>query len=344
MENNSYRILIVDDEVHYCEAMKKILIKENKEAKFVLNGSDAVEEVKNGWPEIVLLDIKMPGIDGIETLKRIRKISEDCIVIMLSAAEDMDSGLSAMRLGANDFLRKPVNIAELKKSIMINIDRMHLVSNLRRHQKELEKTVIEQTASINELYLSLKKANLDIVRALSEAIEAKDPYTRGHCSRVTNLALNLGKEIGLNGEQMEMLEYGSLLHDIGKIGIRGAILAKPSKLTDDEYEHIKLHPAIGVNIIAKIDFLKLARGTVRHHHERHDGKGYPDGLKSWQIEIMAQIMVIADAFDAMTSSRPYRNAMSTERALQILKENSGTQFNSELIHIFLNKEIYLTNR
>ncbi|MFQ5486172.1 MAG: HD-GYP domain-containing protein, partial [Desulfobacterales bacterium] len=161
---------------------------------------------------------------------------------------------------------------------------------------------------------------------------------------VTVLALNLGKEAGLTDEQMEMLEYGALLHDIGKIGIRGAVLAKPGKLTEDEYEHIKLHPSIGDNIIAKIDFLKMARSAVRHHHERHDGKGYPDGLKSWQIEISGQIMCIADAFDAMTSSRPYRNAMSTERTLQILKENSGTQFNRELIDIFIGKELYLTNR
>jgi HD-GYP domain-containing protein (c-di-GMP phosphodiesterase class II) len=189
--------------------------------------------------------------------------------------------------------------------------------------------------------LYLRKTNMDIVRALSSAIDASDPYTNGHSLRVTAYSVGIGRQLGLPSDMLEALEYGSLLHDIGKIGVMEAILSKPGRLTMDEYEHIRKHPVIGDTIISSIDFLGKMRPIVRNHHERFDGSGYPDGLKSTSIDIMARIVSVADTYDAITSDRPYRVAMSRERALAILAESRGSQLDPELVDVFVDNKVYL---
>jgi len=334
-------ILIVDDEVKVTGLLRRFLEGEGYEILEANNGRDALRLFRQKGPEVVLLDIRMPGMDGLEVLGKIKALNEDCVVIMISASEDLDTAVSAAREGANDFVRKPVRLQELKLSLESGLEKKRLIIENREYQKRLEEKVAEKTAELQGLYAALKKASVEVVRALAEAIEAKDPYTRGHCNRVTQLSLRMGREIGLTRKQMEGLEYGGLLHDIGKIGIREEVLHKEAGLTDEEYDHIKTHPAIGDKILDKIDVLREARRIGRSHHERFDGKGYPEHLGRWQTDIMSQIVSIADAYDAMTSDRPYRKGMSRERAVQIVKKNAGTQFNEELVEVFIQKKLYL---
>lgn len=351
MKSGKLRVLVVDDEVDACVMIGRYLAKTGYEASIAHNGADAVAHVKNNPVDVVILDIRMPGeIDGTKALHQIKKFNEDIVVIMLTAIEDAQTALLVLKEGASDFLRKPIMFEELSRSINSSLEKQRLIEENREYQKRLEEKVAEQTdildrrnETLAKLYFDLKKANLEIVRALSETIEAKDPYTKGHCRRVTAFSLRIGKAVGLTQEQLEALEYGSLLHDIGKIGIRGAVLNKPDGLTEEEYNHVKSHPQIGENIISNLESLKGARSVILHHHERYDGKGYPGGLRNIQLDILPRIVIIADAYDAMTSDRPYRKGMTRERALAILEENKGKQFDPELVDIFIGNKLYFYN-
>lgn len=341
VSDGRFSTLVVDDEIPACLTLEKFLRKRGFEARSVHTGEEAVRSVKESAPDIVVLDIKMPGMDGIETLRRIRKMDEDMVVIMLTAIDDVATALTTIREGADDFLRKPVVLPELEHYITSALEKRRLIRENRDYQENLERKVAEQTAELRAMNEYLKKTNLEIVRSLSEAIEAKDPYTHGHCRRVTNLSLALARGIGVDNGELETLEYGCLLHDIGKIGVRGAVLNKPGRLTPEEFEHVKKHSEIGDRIIAGVDFLRSARMIVRNHHERYDGNGYPDGLTGDRMSDLVKISVIADAYDAMTSDRPYRTAMSVEKALSILKENAGSQFDPELVDVFIREKVYL---
>jgi uncharacterized domain HDIG len=185
------------------------------------------------------------------------------------------------------------------------------------------------------LYINMKKSYVDTVNALSLAIEAKDQYTEGHSSRVVYYAEKIGREMRFSENHIDNLKIASILHDIGKIGIPEAILNKPGRLTDEEYAVIKSHPSIGANIIKDIDALKGISDVIKHHHERYDGKGYPDGMGGDRIQLDAYIISLADAYDAMCSDRPYRKAMTREQAVDIIKQERGKQFNPKVVDVFL---------
>ncbi|RKD34207.1 HD-GYP domain-containing protein [Thermohalobacter berrensis] len=186
-----------------------------------------------------------------------------------------------------------------------------------------------------KLYMEMKQVYMDTIQVLTKTIEAKDPYTSGHASRVQEYAVKLARALNLKDKKIENIKRAAILHDIGKIGIDDRILKKPDKLTEDEYNKIKEHPLIGARIIKDVDFLKDVVDIVKYHHERYDGKGYPEGIKGEKIPQEAAILSIADAFDAITSDRPYRKALSIEDALKEIKKNAGTQFNPKLSEIFV---------
>jgi putative nucleotidyltransferase with HDIG domain len=186
-----------------------------------------------------------------------------------------------------------------------------------------------------QLYLGMREVHISTLAALASALDAKDPYTHGHSYRVSRYALLIGEEMGLPDQHLQALEYAALLHDLGKIGIDGEIIAKPGKLSPEEYEMMKTHPAKGAKIIERLRFLKEAADIVKYHHERVDGKGYPDGLKGEEIPLMARILHVCDTFDAMTSSRPYREALSEERTLEELRKYRGTQFDERVVDALL---------
>jgi putative nucleotidyltransferase with HDIG domain len=183
------------------------------------------------------------------------------------------------------------------------------------------------------LYQELKNNYFDTIKALIETVEAKDPYTRGHCLRVTEYAINIARELKVEEEEIKQIQYAGILHDIGKIGLMEDILRKPGQLTDEEYSFIKKHPVIGERIIAPIRFLEKIKPIIRHHHERYDGKGYPDGLKGDKIPFFSRILAIADSYDAMTSNRPYRKSLGHEKACLEIKNNAGKQFDPAIVPV-----------
>jgi putative nucleotidyltransferase with HDIG domain len=204
-----------------------------------------------------------------------------------------------------------------------------------------QKTIVEErTAKLQQAYLTLKKAHLESVKVLAEAIDAKDPYTRGHSDRVKKMSLRLALSLGLTEYKLEILEYGALLHDIGKIGINDGILQKSGALTPEEFQLIQEHPLIGVKIVEGIEFFEDMIPMIRSHHERFDGCGYPDGLIGEVIPLGARIIAVSDAFDAMTSLRPHRPLMPLEDVLGEMERGKGRQFDPKILEIFLRKEIY----
>jgi putative nucleotidyltransferase with HDIG domain len=247
--------------------------------------------------------------------------------------------VEAMRLGAYDFIIKPADLEWVVLSVKKALEKKRLEEELEVYHKNLEKLVEERTAKLQLAYRTLKKAYLDSVKILAEAIDAKDPYTRGHSDRVRRMSLQIATSLGFTEERMEILEYGALLHDIGKIGIKDEILRKPGALSPEEYQTIQEHPLIGVKIVEGIEFFKDKIPMI-HHHEHFDGKGYPDGLVGEGIPLEARIIAVPEAFDAMASLRPHRSAMPLEDILSELEKYKGKQFDPKILEIFLKEKIY----
>lgn len=341
MEAKKSLALIVDDEAGICATMEKYLKREGFETATANNGQEAVSLARRIRPDVIILDVKMPTMSGDQALAEIRKFDSDSVIIMVTAVDDIEISLLTLKGGADDFLRKPILLGELLHSIHSNLEKRMLLSENRAYQKTLEFKVAEQTAKLTQLNDELTITNREIILAFSEAIEAKDPYTKGHCRRVASYSVRLGEAAGVSKERLDALETGAMLHDIGKIGVIEAILNKPGKLTQEEFESVKTHPVIGFNITSNINTLREASRIVRNHHEHYDGSGYPDKLANVQIDILSRIVLIADAYDAMTSDRPYRKGMPREKALAILRECSGTQFDPGLVKFFIEGKLYL---
>src|SRR4030067_3717789 len=236
--------------------------------------------------------------------------------------------VEAIRLGANDFIIKPVDLELMVFSVEKALERKRMEEEIEAHHKNLEKLVEERTSKLREALLVLKKTHLDSVKVLAGAIDAKDPYTRGHSDRVRQMSLQIATALSFTEERLEVLEYGALLHDIGKIGIKDEILRKPEALSAEEYQTIREHPLIGVKIVEGIEFFEDKIPMIRNHHEQFDGKGYPDGLAGEAIPLEARGIAVADAFDRMASLRPHRGIMPLEDILLEMEKNKGKQFDA----------------
>ncbi len=334
------RILIVDDEAMICSILSRRLVKEGYSCVTARNGREALSLFYKETFSLIITDIKMPEMDGIELMKRVRTVNPSMIVIMVTAFPEIDLAVEAMRLGAYDFLTKPFNLDLVVLGVKNALEKKRLEGEVEAYHKNLERLVEERTAKLQQAYRTLKKAHLDSVKVLAEAIDAKDPYTRGHSDRVRRMSLRIAIRLGFAEEGLENLEYGALLHDIGKIGIKDEVLQKQGTLSTEEYEYIQEHPLIGVKIVEGIDFFRDKIPIIRHHHEHFDGKGYPDGLSGENIPLEARIITVPDAFDAMTSIRPHRGAMPLEDVLAELVKYRGRQFDPRILDIFLNEKIY----
>jgi len=336
-------IITTDDDQAIRKVLQILLRKEGYQVTVCSNGDEllAILKTSSATVDLILLDIKMPGLSGMQILEILRRNYPRIPVVMLTAFNDLDTGMKAMRLGASDYLAKPVHREVLVECVARVLDANALMQDevaekdhTLAHQKELED-------QLQSALGALKSATLSTLEAFTETIEQKDPYTKGHCSRVRTISLAIARTLNFSDEALHTLEGGALLHDIGKIGIPEEILNKPSKLTKAEYQLIKEHPVAGERIVKHIDLFQAYRPIIRSHHERMDGKGYPDGLKGDQIPLDVRIVSLADAFDAMTTSRAYRSALPTEIAVEELKLFSGTQFDPDLVNLFIEKEIYL---
>lgn len=336
-------IINTDDDISIRKIMQIFLKKEGYEVTSCKDGNELLTFLeKNSEPvDLILLDIKMPGLSGFDVLDIIRSSYSWIPVVMLTAFTDLDTGLKAMRLGAKDYLAKPVS-------------RENLISCVKRVINESEKAKDDLALSLKNLdqqkelegKLEIALGRLDnttrsTLLALAETIEQKDSYTKGHCQRVSNISIAIGRALDLSNEEIRIIEGGSLLHDIGKIGISEEILNKSASLTKEEYELIKMHPVYGEKIISHIELFQPFRSIIRSHHERLDGKGYPDGLKGDDIPLHVRIVTIADAYDSMTSARAYRAALPVELAIEEIKLFSGSQFDQHIVNLFIDRELFL---
>jgi response regulator RpfG family c-di-GMP phosphodiesterase len=282
----------------------------------------------------------MPEMDGLALLKRVKATNPKMMVIMVTAFPEIDLAVEAMHLGAYDFIIKPADLDLVILSVKKALEKKRLEEEIVAYRSHLERLVEERTTKLQQAYRILKKAHLDSVKVLVEAIDAKDPYTRGHSDRVTRMSLKIAFQFGFAEDRLESLEYGAFLHDIGKIGIKDEVLQKPGALNSEEYQYIQEHPLIGVKIIEGLDFFKDKIPMIRNHHEHYDGSGYPDGLLGAAIPLEARIIAVPDAFDAMTSARPHRGMMPLQDVLMELEKCKGTQFDPKILEIFLHEKIY----
>lgn len=321
-----YKIAIVDDDVSIITLVRGILGKEGMSVAPLTSGKALLDYIKVQTPDIILLDVMMPDMDGIETYMALRDIErelgkEEIPVIFLTGNENGDIEEKALELGAKDFIRKPFapKILALRVTHCIELNRL---------QKDLASEVEKKSRQNEELFLG-------IVKSLAAAIDAKDTYTNGHSVRVAEYSAEIARRAGYDVSALQRIYITGLLHDVGKIGIPDAIINKNGKLDDEEYAIIKTHPEKGAAILSNIqDMPELSIGA-RWHHERFDGRGYPEGLMGEDIPEMARIIAIADAYDAMTSNRSYRRSLPQEVVRAEIEKGKGTQFDPIFAEIML---------
>lgn len=294
------------------------------------NGEEAIAQLERHPVLLVMSDLRMPKMDGIELLRRIRARWPDVAVVMITAVSDVDVAVSCLAIGAMDYLTKPFHLEEVRARVAQALEKRRLVMENRGYQESLQAKVAVQARRLEELFLAS-------IQSLAQVLELKDPYTRGHSIRVSDYSSVIARELGVEGEMLRQVELGGHVHDIGKIGVREEVLNKPGKLTDAEYEHIMTHPVVGWRILAPLlADTPAALNIVRSHHERYDGRGIPDRLVGTAIPIEARIAAAADAFDAMTSDRPYRpDGLRLDEAVAEIVRCSGTQFDPDVVAAFL---------
>lgn len=329
----SPRILIVDDEIEITEILADLL-SDDYECLKAASAEQALARLREGEFQLVISDITMPGMSGLEMIPHVKELSPDTVVVMISGMQTVESAIGALRLGAFDYLMKPFDLRQVEAVVKRALEHYELVVAKQRYENHLEELVEQRTAELDRALNSLEGAYRSTLKALTAALETRDSETHGHSERVVSYSLRLGREYGLNSKEMKALEFGSLLHDIGKIGVPDSILRKPAKLTEEEWVRMREHPLHGQQILRGIEFLQGASRVVAQHHEKWDGTGYPLGLREEEIDICARIFAVADAFDAITSDRVYRRGKSYEAAAQELDDWAGRQFDPKVVEAF----------
>jgi putative nucleotidyltransferase with HDIG domain len=329
----SPHILIVDDEIEITEILADLLSEEYVCLK-AGSAEDALARLQESQFQLVISDITMPGMSGLDMIPHIKELAPQTVVVMISGMQTVESAIGALRLGAFDYLMKPFDLRQVEAVVKRALEYHDLVVAKQRYENHLEELVEQRTVELDRALNSLEAAYRSTLKALTAALETRDSETHGHSERVVTYSLRLGREYGLNSAEMKALEFGSLLHDIGKIGVPDSILRKPAKLTEEEWVRMREHPMHGQQILRGIEFLQGASRVVAQHHEKWDGTGYPLGLRQEEIDICARIFAVADAFDAITSDRVYRRGKPYEAAAQELDDWAGRQFDPKVVDAF----------
>jgi putative nucleotidyltransferase with HDIG domain len=324
-------ILIVDDESTIRRLLKQLLSTQGYCCEEAANAEEALVKLRTFPADLIMLDLKMPGKSGMELLPELKANFPATAVIMATAVAEANLAIQCMRLGADDYITKPFNLDEVTINVNKTLEKRMLESKIREYQEQLQQKVEQQTVEIRTLFLGS-------IEALVFALEAKDKYTAGHSRRVTEIALAIGKELKLSDINLENLRWGSLLHDVGKIAVDQFVQNKPGKLTPAEYEHIMIHAHVGAGIVKPVVNENVV-AIVEHHHDHYDGTGLHQTIALEEIPLGARILAIADAFDAMTSDRPYRLSLTVEEARQEIRRCSGTQFDPDAAGAFLKTDI-----
>ncbi len=320
------RILIVDDEETIRLALRKFLRSRGYEVEVAGSGDQAMQILDKESFSLMLCDVRMPGMTGVQVVPEARKKDQDLAIIMLTAVNDAATATEVLASGATDYLMKPVELADLQQAVDRALLKRDELIEERRLDMWIREEVALRTAELEREKEQLRLMSVSIAETLINAMEAKDLYLRGHSQRVAELAGQLAEELGLDAATCEDLRVAGRLHDVGKIGIREAILNKPGRLTPEEFDHVKRHVQIGLDILAPLFHIKQPLKYVEHHHERWDGAGYPQGMAGETIPMGARILCAADTFDALTSKRAYRDPLESQAALEHLRVDVGKQF------------------
>lgn len=322
--------LVVDDDPQVRQALTRVVEGQGLGCLQASSALEALELIgRIGAVPLVISDIHMPEMDGVELLRELRARYPDTAVIMLTAVAEVKTAVTCLQMGAADYLIKPVAIDEVRARVIQALERRNLLLQNRFYQKNLESRVNQQAQRIKDMFL-------EGVQALAHALEAKDPYTRGHSRRVAMYAVKTAVRLGFTGDVLEHIRLGGELHDIGKIDTPESILNKPGPLLPEEFERVTRHTVLGEKILAAfVRETPVVLRIVRSHHERLDGRGFPDGLAGDQIPFEARLIAVADAFDAMTTSRAYRDTRAPADAMLELERCAGTQFDKDVVTAFV---------
>ena len=306
------RIIVVDDEPANVRLLTRQLARDGHVVLAATNGEEALDLIAREQPDLVLMDVVMPRRDGYETCRALKENPSTRLIpiVLVTSLSDSADKVRGLEAGADDFLTKPVNTSEL-------LARVRALVRLKRYTDDLESAEA-------------------VMLTLGETIEARDAYTEGHCQRLAVYAVSLGRALGLGRDELAALEYGGFLHDLGKIGVPDSVLLKPETLTADERHRMQQHTIIGDRLCGGLRSLARVRGIVRHHHERLDGSGYPDGLRGDAIPLLAQVIGIVDVYDALTTARPYKQALARDRArAELLDEVDRGWRRRDLVDMFI---------
>lgn len=349
---HDHTVLFVDDEANILKALQRFLRDEPMNVLTASSPQEAMDLLDREDIQCIVTDQRMPDMSGVDMLSTIRERNPDIVRMMLTGYTEMNIAVEAINRGEIfRLITKPWNDDELKATLRQAFDHFDLKHEIKRlnhvtreqnfklqdMNKNLEGKVRDRTRQLAEKNNELRTGYVQTVRALAEAIDAKDSYTRGHSERVGVYASRIARQLGLRKEMIERVYISGILHDVGKIGIPDAIITKPAKLTDEEYDEIKKHPEIGARILAPVEFLREIVPCVRHHHEWFDGSesGYPHRLRGDQIPLPSRVILVADTLEAMTSNRPYRKGLPLDVVVRELHKYSGSQFDPTIVEALL---------
>ena len=317
------RLLVVDDEENIRTPLSAFLRSRGYDVHTADSGTRALALLSEQKFSLMLCDIRMPGLSGVEVVPHAIRADSDLAIVMLTAVNDAPTATEALSHGALDYLMKPIELTDLEAAVERALHKRSLAIDQRNIERMIREEVALRTTEVEEEKQALRSLTVNVAETLINAMEAKDVYLRGHSQRVAELSASMAEELGLDADTVEHVRLAGRLHDVGKIGIREAILNKPGALTPEEFDHIKTHVRIGMEILSPLQHIGLALRFVQDHHEHHDGNGYPGGLRGEAISIGGRILVAADAFDALTSRRAYREPMTQEDTVEYMRRLAG---------------------
>ncbi|MFO0842121.1 MAG: response regulator [Gemmataceae bacterium] len=324
----SLAVTVVEDEPMAQDVLVRAARSWHFECQSAGTAEQALELLERNLTPVVVTDLRMPGRGGLWLIRQVRERWPEVGIIVLTAGHDPDATSECLQAGAHHYFFKPIKLDEFRHVLETTLRTYHEEREKHRQKRDLERAVRRQTRRVRTTVLSA-------ITSLSQAMEERDPYTAGHSRRVRHYAMALARALGLDRRQLKQLSLAAQLHDIGKVAVPDAILHKPDKLTAEEYAVVREHPVTGERILKPVLRSKIVLAAIRGHHERLDGTGYPDGLKGQEIPLLARLISIPDVFDALTTSRAYRDALPVHEALAILRDGAGKHFDPDLTRVFL---------